>query len=296
MPAEGALTILDDMPVKAGGCAANVAIDLARLGVSVDVAGCVGLDPGADVLRRAFAAAEIGYSRVVGIEGLRTSKTIILLIEGQDRRYFHVVGANRALAVAHLPYAWLSSLKIFYLGGLGALPGMEFAKLAPVLEYCRQFGVMTVLDVVAPQDVRDIDMLPLVLPHVDVFVPNDDEARAFTGYTDPHDQLRTFQKAGAHTVIITQGGDGCVALHDGKTYRCGAFQMSVVDPSGSGDAFTAGIIASLRRGSDFATTLRLASAIGASATRAAGTTDSVFSAQEAQAFLEDHPLAVHEGL
>jgi hypothetical protein len=40
--------------------------------------------------------------------------------------------------------------------------------------------------------------------------------------------------------------------------------------------------------------LRYASAVGASATRTAGTTDSVFSALEAEAFLKDHPLTVME--
>jgi hypothetical protein len=40
--------------------------------------------------------------------------------------------------------------------------------------------------------------------------------------------------------------------------------------------------------------LRYASAIGASATRAAGTTDSVFSAADAEAFLAAHPLTVTE--
>ncbi len=40
--------------------------------------------------------------------------------------------------------------------------------------------------------------------------------------------------------------------------------------------------------------LRYASAVGASATRAAGTTDSVFTAAEAEAFAIEHPLTVTE--
>ena len=50
LPSEGALLALDDMPIKAGGCAANVAIGLAKQGVGVDVAGCVGSDSAADFL------------------------------------------------------------------------------------------------------------------------------------------------------------------------------------------------------------------------------------------------------
>jgi sugar/nucleoside kinase (ribokinase family) len=294
LPPEGALQVLDDMPVKAGGCAANVAIDLAKQGVSVDVVGCVGQDGAAGVLLKALAAYDIGCSRVLRLDGWRTSKTVILLIEGQDRRYLHVVGANRAFTIDHISHDWLSQLKVFYLGGLFALPGIDINALAELLEFCRTIKVATVVDVVAPQDVRGMALLKPLLPLIDVFVPNEDEARAFTGVTEPFDQLRTFQSAGANTVIITRGGLGSVATAAGRTWSCGTYQMDVVDPSGSGDAFTSGVIHSLLMDCDLPETLRYASAIGASATRAPGTTDSVFSAAEAAAFLAQHPLTVTE--
>lgn len=295
LPPEGALVVLDNMPVRAGGCAANVAISLARQGISVEVSGCVGFDSGAEVLRSAFTSARVGSSRVVAVGGPCTSKTIILLIDGQDRRYFHVIGANRSFSVEHLPISWLATLKIFYLGGLCALPGIDFDRLRYLLKECRDRRVTTVVDVVAPQDSKDVLGVRSLLPYVDVFVPNEDESRAITELTDPVDQLRAFQDAGANTVIVTRGGNGCVALYRGETYSCGAYQMDVVDPSGSGDAFTSGIIASLLRGSSISDTLQYASAMGASATRAAGTTDSVFSVQQAQAFIAAHPLTVTRG-
>ena len=50
LPAEGELLAIQQMPSKAGGCAANVAIDLAKQGMSADVCGCVGADASAEVL------------------------------------------------------------------------------------------------------------------------------------------------------------------------------------------------------------------------------------------------------
>jgi len=294
LPAEGALMVLQDMPVKAGGCAANVAIDLAKQDIAVDVAGCVGEDSAADFLLKTYRGQCVGASRVVKVPGHRTSQCVILLVEGQDRRYLYAPGANSVFAVEHISREWIAQLQVFYLGGLFVLPRIDPAQLAELLAFCRKSGVRTVVDVVIPHDLRGMSSLKSLLPLIDVFVPNDDEARAFTGLTDPSDQLNAFEHAGAHTVIITRGGQGSVAGCGGKRWRCGAYQMKVVDPSGSGDAFTSGVIRSLLMGWDMPRTLQYASAVGASVTRAAGTTDSLFSAAEAEAFIREQPLAITE--
>src|SRR5690349_6835156 len=118
LPAEGALLALNEMPVRAGGCAANVAIDLARQGVAVDVVGCVGQDNAGDFLLKTYEQKGVGAARVVRIEGYRTSQCIILLVAGQDRRYLYATGANQAFSIEHISREWLSQLKVFYLGGL----------------------------------------------------------------------------------------------------------------------------------------------------------------------------------
>jgi sugar/nucleoside kinase (ribokinase family) len=294
LPPEGTLLVLEDMPVKAGGCAANVAIDLAKQGIAADVIGCVGCDNAADVLLKTFEVHGVGPSRILRVERCPTSRTVILLIEGQDRRFLHVTGANRLFTLDTLSLEWLSSLKVFYLGGLFALPGIDLEKLARLLEFCGQAKVATVVDVVVPQGYRGMAPLQPLLPLIDVFVPNHDEACAFTGVTDPFAQLRALESAGANTVIITRGVLGAVAARAGRRWSCAAYQMNVVDPSGSGDAFTSGVIRGLLLGWDMPWTLRYASAMGASATRAVGTTDAVFSAAEAEAFVSQHPLTVIE--
>jgi sugar/nucleoside kinase (ribokinase family) len=172
------------------------------------------------------------------------------------------------------------------------LPGIDPEELVALLEFCRTARVTTVVDVVIPQSLSGMSTLKQLLPLIDVFVPNEDEARAFTGLTDPFDQLRALEGAGAHTVVITRGGLGSVSSREGRRWRCGAYQMAVIDPSGSGDAFTSGVIRGLLEGWELPQTLRYASAVGASVTRAAGTTDSLFSASEAEDFIAKHPLTV----
>ncbi len=100
--------------------------------------GCVGVDASADVLIDTFRKYGVGGVKgSPASKGHRTSKTIILLVEGQDRRYFHVAGANKALTVEHISRDWLSQLRVFYLGGLFAMPGIDLDQLATLLQFCR---------------------------------------------------------------------------------------------------------------------------------------------------------------
>jgi fructokinase len=46
---------------------------------------------------------------------------------------------------------------------------------------------------------------------------------------------------------VTLGGDGCVAALAGSRLRMPAFKVRVVDPTGAGDAFSAGIILKVHR-------------------------------------------------
>ena len=280
LPAQGQLLAVESMPTKPGGCAANVAIDLARHGLEVDVVGCLGRDAHGQFLAESLSKAGALTRHITYADAHPTSTTVILLVDGQDRRYVHCFGANRAFSVEMIDRRWLAGAKIFYLGGLFAMPGIDPAAFADLLAYCRQTGVRTVVD---HQAVRTI------LPYVDVFLPNEDEARLMTGRDDPRAQVQALLDMGAATVVVTRGGAGSVAGQGRDYYERPAFPVKVVDPSGSGDAFASGMILGTLRGWDFARTLRAASAMGASAARAVGTTDGVFNAQELDDFLRNHP-------
>src|SRR5437870_4845691 len=295
LPREGQLLALDAMPTQVGGCAANVAIDLAKQGDEVEVIGCVGRDASGAALRGSLERSGVGCRHVVDAGSLPTSKTVILLVAGQDRRYLHLFGANRAFTAACIPRDWVAGLTVFCLGGFCAMPGLKAVELLELLAFCRAHGVTTVVDVVIPQQYSKMDELCSLLPQMDYFLPNDDEARLITGATEPQAQLRALRAGGANTVIITQGKTGAVALRGKEFWRCGAFPTEVLDPSGAGDAFASGVIAGILREWDLARTLRYASALGASATRSVGTTGGVFSAEEAESFLDSHPLEVSSG-
>ena len=284
LPRAGELLALEQMPSKAGGCAANVAIDLTKQGFAVDVCGCVGADSSAEVLLQSLIAAGVGCGQVRRLDSHPTSKTVIVLVEGEDRRYLHVFGANAAFNIGQIPRAWIDGLRVFYLGGLFVMPAVDTGELAELLAYCRGRGIRTVVNVVVPHDYSGMKELAPILPHVDYFLPNDDEAQRLTGHADPERQIDALLGHGAQTVIVTRGNEGSIAGSGSKRWQAGAYHVDSIDPTGAGDAFAAGVITGILRGWDLGLSLRYAAALGASATTAIGTTDGVFTVEAGQAF------------
>jgi sugar/nucleoside kinase (ribokinase family) len=295
IPRPGELVAVEAIRTKAGGCAANVAIDLRKQNLSVDLVGCLGRDAAGELLIKELQAAQVNCDQLVFTTEYPTSETVILLVKGEDRRYLHTFGANRAFAVKHIDLDWLAELDVFYLGGLFAIPGIAADSLLPLLIFCRQQKVIKVVDVVLPTDFKGAGEMERLLPHIDWFLPNDSEAAVLSGQTNPFEALCVFRSWGAQGLVITLGQEGSVSLFQNESWRCDSYPWSTVDPSGAGDAFTSGLITGIAKGWDFARILTYASAIGASATGAIGTTDGVLTAGEADQLVKEQPLTVTRG-
>jgi sugar/nucleoside kinase (ribokinase family) len=110
-------------------------------------------------------------------------------------------------------------------------------------------GAQTLLDVVLPGDTKaSMDDLLSILPSVDFFLPNYDEASHLTGEQNPERQAAVFDKAGAETVIITMGAEGLFVRTPTGARHFTASSVEVVDGSGAGDAFAAGLIVGILEG------------------------------------------------
>lgn len=290
LPRAGELVLAERLQLAIGGCAANAAIDLARLGVRVGVIGCVGQDAFGRFIVETLEMAGVEASGIVRLEGVGTSGTLIINVKGEDRRFIHAMGANAHLRAEHIPAERLQQTKVLYVGGYLLMPALEQSSLAELFKKARGWGVKTVLDIVLPGPGNYWPRLAQLLPETDVFLPNEDEAAAITGEQDPRRQAERFKEAGAGTVVITCGGRGSVLVTDGLRLEAGVYPVSYVGGTGAGDAFDAGYIAGLLEGADPQRCVEWGSVLGASCVRAVGATESVFSRAEAEAFMSAHRL------
>jgi sugar/nucleoside kinase (ribokinase family) len=292
LPAAGELVLADQLLLTIGGCAANVAVDLVKLGVGAAVVGRVGGDVFGRVVADMLRERRVDTSLLRITPEADTSQTLIVNVRGQDRRFIHTFGANAFFDDADIPLDRVKTCKVLYLGGYLIMDRVRPKALAEVFAAARRNGARTVLDVVTPGPGDYLPRLEPLLPHVDVFLPNNHEAELITGETEPLRQAERFRDLGARTAIVTLGDQGAVLVGDAGRYRSEAYKVPFVDGSGGGDAFAAGYMAGMLRELGPDECLCLASAVGASCVQAIGTTTGVFTREECEAFLTGNPLRI----
>ena len=292
LPAAGQLLQVDPFTIRTGGCAANTAICLAKLGTPTRVVGKVGDDSAGEAIVKDLATRGIDVAGVARSETSPTSQTVILICRNEDRRFLHNFGANAEFAAADIEAALDPPPRIAYVGGYMAMPGMQAEALADLFARLQQHGVTTVLDVVVPGDLQDPEPLWRVLPAVGVFLPNTDEARQCTGLDDPLDQAQALRDRGARTVVVTMGGEGAVVVGSEGQWRVGAIPVKCVDSSGGGDAFAAGLIRGLQQGWPIDRCVQLGAVVGASCVQAVGCHDGVWDEAKALRALAETPPTV----
>src|SRR5437016_5058656 len=99
LPKAGELRATDDFLIDSGGCAANTATCLAKLGVTTVVTGKVGSDLFGEFIARDLSRKGVDTRGLQRSAAQGTSKTVVLTVTGEDRRFVHTFGANAEFRV-----------------------------------------------------------------------------------------------------------------------------------------------------------------------------------------------------
>lgn len=294
LPEPGQLASADEIFLSGGGHAHNTSISLTRLGAKVGVMGKVGSDPFGNFLMEDLKKEGVDTSKITVSDRSETSKTIVILTLYEDRRFIYTAGANADFGIEDIDYEYLKQAKILYVGGYGVLPKLDEDSLVEVLKFAKENDIVTLLDVVIPHTESNwINKCKKALRFTDFFLPNSDEAKLITGKTEPREQAKQLLKYNPEiTVIITMGENGSLLRTKDKIIRASSYKIKAVDTTGGGDAFSAGLIFGVMNNWNLTETLKLASAMGASAVRKIGTTPGVFTREEATSFIQNNKIKI----
>jgi sugar/nucleoside kinase (ribokinase family) len=256
-----------------GGSAAITAVAAARLGLCVALAAAIGADPAGEFMLGQLTSAGVDTSGVT-VSGLATGMTVALAHAG-DRAILTAIGAMTALTAEDVRPDLLAAARHVHVSSYFLLEESLGPGLAGLLATARTSGSTTSLDTNwDPAGRWGSAQLRGALPHIDILLPNEEEALRLSGERTLDAAVTALTSAGP-AVVAKLGVRGAMYAADGRVGCISPPPLpdgGFVDATGAGDCFNAGLIAGLLRGLDLTAAARLGCAVGSASTRAAGGT------------------------
>ena len=242
--------LVPDMRREFGGCAGNIAYSLKMLGGDPLIMATVGDDYEPYSVR--LDRLKLSRAHIRQVPNAFTAQGFITTdLDNNQIIAFHP-GAMNFSHQNHIADAKDVGL------GIVAPDGRD-----GMIQHAREFheaGIPFIFDPGQGMPMFDGGDLMNFMRHADYVTVNDYEAKLLQDRTGKSvDELSKLVKA----VIVTQGGQGSLIVVNGKTEVIPPVAPErVVDPTGCGDAYRAGLLYGMANHLDWATTGRLASLLG----------------------------------
>jgi sugar/nucleoside kinase (ribokinase family) len=287
-PPPGGLVALNSLQLTTGGNVCNTGIAMAKLGVQVAAAGVVGDDVLGKAVTDLLQSAGLDTLCVFTRREHQTSATVVAVEPGGERCFFHTPGVTPLVDADTFRdcFPVFRQCRWVQVGYFGLLPTLT-PQLPMVLRDFREYSPETkvALDTVNPPAAPEL--LWPILPFVDLFAPSRTEAAALTGASDPVRMAAAFRRhmSPAAMVAIKLDADGCYVESPSGGAFVSAYPIRVVDTTGAGDTWFAGLLTGLIRGMDVAQAAKLANCVAADCCTALGASAGVRSYDETLARL-----------
>lgn len=244
--------------VSPAGKGVNVALALARLGAPVKLVGFIGGETG-DYIARSVAAAGIDATWISCPSATRQCHTIL---EADTGRVTELVEESAPLS----PDLWARLLAAI----VERLPGTSWLSAsgtpppgAPpdfLVRLCRAAGAAGVRACI---DSQGSALLACLEANPSLIKLNKEELERTSGGEPIDRAAATLIRRGAGQVVVTDGAHGATAYSNGAATHIPAPAVRALNPIGSGDCFTAGLLLALGVGQSMADAVRCGNACGA---------------------------------
>lgn len=261
--AKGAMTLIDAARAEAlyadmgtaievsGGSAANTVAGVAGLGGRSAFIGKVRDDQLGAVFAHDLRALGVAFETATAAAGPPTGRCLILVTPDAQRTMNTFLGASSELGPGDVDEALIARAKITYLEGYlwdRAEAKDAFRKAASAAQAAGRQVAFSLSDPFCVDRWR-AEFLELIERHVDILFANEAEIRSLyqvDGFEEALERVRGHCDIAA----LTRSEKGSVLLRGDEVYRIAAEPARVVDTTGAGDLYAAGVLAGLVRGLD----------------------------------------------
>jgi ribokinase len=283
MPREGETLVGRNLRFVAGGKAANQAVTAARLGAQVTLIGRVGRDVFGPALVENFEREGINTDYVQRDTDAATGAAFVVLMPSGENSIVSVLGANDLCDTSQVE------------AGAAAIERADvlLLQLAVPLETVDR-AIQIAVDRGIPIQLDPTPVgrgLPKLWHRAYCCTPNETEAGQLSrlevsDIPSALDAARKMRRRGVKVPVIKLGAGGCLTLDDRGPRLVHGYRVEVVDTTGAGDAFAAGLAVRMAEGAPLDHSLIFANACGALACTAFGAQPSLPRREAVEEFIE----------
>ena len=285
------------MMVAMGGSSANIAAGLSKLGCKAALLTCVSDDSVGRYCLNQLDHYGIDRRYVRSIKG--EPRTSLAVYETRTEDHQSVIYRNNA-ADFQMTIADVEAVDYAAFGALittGTVFASEPSRAAAfrAFDLARAAGLTIIFDVdYRPYSWPSAAIAKEVLSRAgalsDIIIGNDEEFGFMAGdFTKGQDKARALAASGAAIVVYKLGPDGAVTFAAGQEIKTGIFPVTAIKPTGAGDSFMAGMMASLGEGRPLREAILRGSACASIVVAKPGCAPAMPFIPELEAFLATHP-------
>jgi sugar/nucleoside kinase (ribokinase family) len=279
-------SLINGFRLTLGSSSAIFAHNLAVLGTGVGMVSKIGPDALGKMAFEWLANAGVDLSRVrVASAGPATGLTVILA-QPSHRFILTYPGTMFEFRHADLDLDYIFSARHLHLSSYFLHRALR-PRIAELFRDAKSKGLSTSLDTNDDPEGKWGDDLLDVLPFVDIFFPNEREAKKVAGTDDLQQAIDRLAQL-CKFVVVKLGLHGAVARKGSQEWRRAGLRVASVDPVGAGDSFDAGFIHRYLQGASPQECLDYADVAGAFSTTCEGGTEAFRDRQKVEAFLREH--------
>lgn len=268
---KGAMTLIDEhraeqlysamAPGKevSGGSAANTLAGIASFGARGAYIGKVASDELGEIFRHDLNAAGVDYNTPPLTDGPLTARCLINVTPDAQRSMSTFLGASVFFSEEDIDAEKIAAARITYLEGYlfdRDEAKAAFVRASEIAKAANRLTSLTLSDSFCV-DRHRAAFRQLVRNHIDILFAN--EAELLSLYeTDDFEEALKAVTAETRIAAVTRSEKGAVLIREGEVTKIAAEPVSrIVDTTGAGDLFAAGMLTGLAKGLDMETSGRL---------------------------------------
>ena len=250
----GQKVLVEDLHVDTGGGGTNTAVAFSRLGLKTGWVGKVGTDLNAKTVLDEARREGVSFLGTSG-KGM-TGYSVILTGLERNRTILAYKGVNDQLSPNDIPWDKLTAKWLY----LGAMMGKSFETLRHVAAFAKEEGIKYAFNPSMYLAQQGIKKLRTIIDGCDLLILNREEAQALLGMQQRCVEMLPELQKYSKIAVITDGPKPAHAYNGIMHYEIVPPDIKVIEPTGAGDAFAAGMVAGLMIEKDIPTALQWAMA------------------------------------